>query len=231
MQHNSHIPESVSPQLQDLLSAKNFNALSADEKDFVLKYISEEQYNSYKNIQLQSAKQFGLEEAQIQAPKYLFSNIKTVVKERNAKEENNIGILENLRNIFSYRLPMYQPALAMLLLIALFFFWRKEDNAKPVTAEKQIVYVPVTDTFYIERDKDSAFEVKFASSRKGDKAASERSTKKDRKYKEPKAFLDQPIYVKQENTTDVKVTDFRNTEIHSRSLADDSLVSQFAAVL
>ena len=85
--------------------------------------------------------------------------------------------------------------------------------------------------FYVEKYKDSSVTVEFVSSSQADKTTAVKSVNRNSRKRAPEAFLDQPLYAKLEINSDVKVTDFRKTEIHSKSLADDSLVSRFAVVL
>jgi hypothetical protein len=132
------------PELEKLLETKEFTALSEQEKMQVLQMMTADEYRDYHLLIMKSKRTFSVEE------KFLLPNpsiredlLARINPERQkSRKQKNAGVFSRL---YSFRIPAYQPAFAVAVLVVLFFLFR---NERPET----IRYLTKIDTIYLEKE-------------------------------------------------------------------------------
>ena len=150
--------------IQILIETRDFETLSSDERAIVLQAITEEEYRTRRVLVLNVKSFLQLSEAELKPD----AAIKMLVKDR-MLAQRKLQRTGWLRQIIDYRIPVYIPGLAfVLLLLILPWFYKYEKvkllaeegkevpqiiyKTKTVTVEKEVPkYVNVPVIKYIER--------------------------------------------------------------------------------
>lgn len=114
--------------LQQLIDEKDFSALDENEVKLVLAYLSREEYDQRRAMVKRFKTGFSLEK-QMVIPN---ASTRKLLLERMDKRSSKNSFWLFLIN---YRMPLYQPALALLVLVFFLMLWPKTEKG-----ESQIVY-------------------------------------------------------------------------------------------
>lgn len=141
--------EDIEDKVLQLLEDKDFASLNEVEREMVLSLFSEETYQQQRSVVLKS-KQIFKREAD-----YLTPNPETLYQLR-AYNSNKVkkAVLGQglLKQILSYQLPLYQPGIAMLLLlIGFWLYWEGVEPVVQYVEQERIVYQSIVDTIVIEK--------------------------------------------------------------------------------
>jgi len=133
----------INPTVERLMLEKSYEKLSAQERQLVDQFVTKEEYVSFREVILQSKMMFA-EKATTPSSK-VHSALLNKLKEQ--KRTTTPGF--RFWDIFNYRVPAWQMALGMGLV--LLYFFSSGNMEDPVPADPQIVYVYKTDTVYKEK--------------------------------------------------------------------------------
>tara|TARA_B100000809_G_scaffold257416_2_gene298983 strand:+ start:87 stop:740 length:654 start_codon:yes stop_codon:yes gene_type:complete len=136
--------EESNNKVRGLIDQKNFDELSYSEKELVLNFISEEEYDLQREI-LQKSKQLFETEAQYLAPNL---DIKSTLQDALKNKQKPTGILILLQKMFTYQTPSYQVVMGMTALILTLFWWGGSEGSHIIIQEK-IVYQTNIDTLRV----------------------------------------------------------------------------------
>jgi hypothetical protein len=129
------------PELDKLLENKSFSELSGSEKKEVLRYMNPEEYEASREFILESKKQF-LHERNTLTPD---PSIRTRLLERmESNSRTKTGFTEMLRSLLTFRIPVYQPAFTIAILVVLLFILTGRNH-------ETVRYLARTDTVYVEK--------------------------------------------------------------------------------
>jgi len=128
------------PGLQKLLETRSFPELTGSEQEEVLKVMNQDAYDAYHEVIMQSKIQFGLEQKTL-APDPS-TGIKLLSKMEGRKSRRTV--LWMLQELFTIRIPAYQPAFVLAVLVVLFFVLKNTNH-------ETIRYSARTDTVYLDK--------------------------------------------------------------------------------
>ncbi len=124
---------------EKLLKTKDYNLLSNQEKSIVNRFSSEEEYSKMRNIILLNAEMLDTESKTVNPNPEILGNLLNTLKSKQAS--NNVYTLT--KSILSYKIPVYQFAIYLIVLVFVFLFVFKKERI--INVEKP-VYVYKTDT-------------------------------------------------------------------------------------
>jgi len=117
----------LDPRLEALLLQKAFDALRPDERQYVSQHLTEDEYHQYRQLLLHSQQLF---ETDIPPPPAPFSErLQDALAQRRSP-----GWLEPVQQLFTYRIPVWQAGLAMMLLAFAFFHFQDQSPASPIAS-------------------------------------------------------------------------------------------------
>jgi hypothetical protein len=129
------------PELMSLLESRPFAGLSAAEQEKVLRHMSREEYEEMHGIIGQSRQRFATESRAFRPDPEIREQLLAALERRYTPRQSK-GL--RLREIVTFRVPVYQPVLAATLLFFLFFFLLH-------TPRETIRTIAVTDTVYVKQ--------------------------------------------------------------------------------
>ena len=151
--------DELSPRLEALLLSKAFDALHPEELQYVAQHLNEDEYRQYRQLLLQSQELFETDVPPAMNP--LSERLQDALTQRKPK-----GWLERIQQLATYRVPLWQASLAMLLLSFAFFQFQLNPPAETIASnpveklpseEKVIEAAPV-----LSEDPKSSKEGKLA---------------------------------------------------------------------
>jgi hypothetical protein len=131
------------PGLENLLESSSFDALTSREKEEVLRYMTPEDYDKYRQTLLQSKALFAAEQKTVKAEPAIKERLLERMKQK--RTSSKVNILSSLIGLVTFRIPVYQPGFAVIVLAVLFILLH---NEKPET----IRYLTRIDTVYMEKE-------------------------------------------------------------------------------
>jgi len=134
------------PGLQKLLETKSFSELTNKEKEEVLRNLSQDEYNACHQVIIESKIQFTIEQKKLAPDPEILRRLLNKMGSRRSTQNN---VLLMLRNLFTFRVPAYQPALVFAVFAVLLFV---QGNRK----HEIIRYLAMTDTVYLEKQIPAA---------------------------------------------------------------------------
>ena len=134
-----HIFDKV-PELEILLESRSFSDLTESEKERVLEYLTQEEYDTYRNVILESRKQFVHEMGVNKPGPELRTGLLNLMSR---KKRRGIALKEILNKVITYRIPVYQPAFTIAILVILFFTLNNKGG-------ETVRYIAQRDTVYLE---------------------------------------------------------------------------------
>ncbi|MBL4653132.1 MAG: hypothetical protein JKY53_09775 [Flavobacteriales bacterium] len=137
--------EKLNVEIQELIDYKDFQDLLLTEKEMVLKAISKQEYDLYRNIILNIPSIMD-EEAHFLSPD---PSIKSKLNDALNKEATSSSITLILDKLFNFSVPSYQVVIS-LATIVLAFVWFGNSNNQEIIVQEKIVYQSQVDTVYIE---------------------------------------------------------------------------------
>ena len=117
----------LDPRLEALLLHKSFDALHADELQYVAQHLTEGEYRQHRQLLLHSLQLFETDVPPPLAP--LSDRLKDALAQRRTP-----GWLERIQQLATYRIPLWQASLAMLLLAFVFFHFQDQPAASPIAS-------------------------------------------------------------------------------------------------
>lgn len=133
--------DEINNKVRSLIDQKPFDELNYPEKELVLNFISEEEYDLQREI-LQKSKQLFKTESQYLAPN---PEIKSKLQDALKNKQKPGGIATLFQKIFTYQIPSYQVAMGMVVVILTLFWWGDSEETRAIVQEK-IVYQTSIDT-------------------------------------------------------------------------------------
>ena len=129
------------PGLEKLLETRSFSELTGSEKEEVLSYMSQEMYDAYHEVILESKSQFSHEQKSFLPDPAIRMRLMERMESRRSPGN---GPADLLQKFFTFRIPLYQPAFALAFLAMLFFIL-------PDRSHETVRYLARTDTIYLEK--------------------------------------------------------------------------------
>ena len=143
------------PQLEKLLETKSFSELSGREKEAVTQHITQEEYDSYHELILESKGQFAHEQhTNVPNPEIY----RSLLEKMNDSKPHGITISEMFHKLITFRIPVYQPAFVVVVLAVVLFLLNNRSH-------ETIRYIARIDTIYLEKPSP-ALPIKIAPSLK-----------------------------------------------------------------
>jgi|APCry1669189204_1035204.scaffolds.fasta_scaffold04094_3 hypothetical protein len=134
------------PGLQKLLETKSFSELTAKEKDEVLIAIGQDEYDACHAVITESKVHFAKEQKELVPDPAILRNLLKKMESRRSRQN---PVLLMLQKLFTFRMPVYQPAFVLAFFAVLLFV---QGNRKHET----IRYLAMTDTVYFEKQIPAA---------------------------------------------------------------------------
>ncbi len=138
MEENSSNPEQ---NLELLLLTRSFAELSDEEKGFVLSQMTSDEYETCREA-VAGSRQVFANEFSSNRPDPLILDRLLKAFPPDQKSRSYLSVI--IRSIFTFRIPLYQPALAVAALLTGLFFL-------PGRNYETVRYIARTDTVYLER--------------------------------------------------------------------------------
>ncbi len=204
--------------LLDLLSKKDFEALSSEEKEFTLSQLSETEYNSLRSFHRKVETTFLAEKNT--APE---SYIKKSLDKAFEKKYSAPGFVEFLHSLMALKIPAYQAAMGCvvtLLLASWYFHYQTYTlDSSPLLAVADTVFIErqapaKTDTIYLTQ-KETLPNLNPSTIRKQNVKLSETATNATLKE----------IGFPEQNM--IYITDFKNIRVPGSTIREDSLPREF----
>jgi hypothetical protein len=129
------------PGLQKLLETKSFSELTGKEKEEVLRNMRQDEYDACHEVIIKSKIHFANEQKEMVPHPEILRNLLKKMESRRSKQNH---VLMMLQNLFTFRMPVYQPALVFAVFAVLFFVLNNRNH-------ETIRYLAMTDTVYIEK--------------------------------------------------------------------------------
>jgi hypothetical protein len=129
------------PGLEKLLETRSFSELTGSEKEEVLRYMSQQMYDAYHEVILESKSHFSHEQKSFVPDPAIH---KRLMERMESRRSPGNGVADLLQKLFTFRIPLYQPAFALAVLAVLFFII-------PDRKYETIRYLARTDTIYLEK--------------------------------------------------------------------------------
>ena len=133
--------DEINNKVRSLIDQKPFDELNYPEKELVLNFISEEEYDLQREI-LQKSKQLFKTESQYLAPN---PEIKSKLQDALKNKQKPTGIATLFQKMFTYQIPSYQAAMGVAVVILTLFWWDDSEETRAIVQEK-IVYQTSIDT-------------------------------------------------------------------------------------
>lgn len=161
--------------LERLLLTRSFNDLSEDEKGFILSQMTADEYDACREVVTGSRKTFADEFAVNRPDPVILGRLQQAM---HRKETNRYRFYEIIRSIFTFRIPLYQPALAFTALLFILLILRGKDF-------ETVRYIARTDTVYLEKQSPAPVaDPKYSVKEKEAGAIPEKTFRQDRKERE-----------------------------------------------
>jgi hypothetical protein len=130
------------PGFDRMLEQKTFEALSVREKDLVLRFITKEEYNLFREaVQVSRHGKLSGEPLLTPDPSVKSRLMQTFGP---AERPQSVPVSGTISRCLSYRIPLYQAALAASVLLFLVFYLLLQNDRMPVQ-------VAIADTVYIDK--------------------------------------------------------------------------------
>ncbi len=196
--------ENVDPKLWELINSKDFAALNAEEKSFVLIYISEEEYSQWRQVYFASQQACKEEYA---THNFKHNEIKLRLDKRFSQQHKSLA---------SYSIPVWKAAAVWVgvFIVSGWFFMTSNDSvtAAPMLAKADTVYIQkppllLHDTTYITIEEHK---------------------QKEKSVSKVKTKTSELIHVELSNTNSVMhISAFTNAQPTGQSLSEDTISSKF----
>jgi hypothetical protein len=129
------------PQLERLLETKSFSELSDWEKEAVTQHITQEEYDSYHELILESKGQFAHEHMTVTPNPEIHRRL---LEKMNNRKPHRISVSQMFHKLITFRIPVYQPAFVVVVLAIILFFMNNRSH-------ETIRYIARNDTIYLEK--------------------------------------------------------------------------------
>lgn len=131
------------PGLENLLENRSFEELTNSEKEIILHHMKREEYDDYHMTIVRSKALFVSEQDDIRADPATRKLLLTRVGNQKTSQKKSISYL--LKSFFNFRIPAYQPGVAITVLAILFILLHNEKA-------ETIRYLTKTDTIYLNKE-------------------------------------------------------------------------------
>ena len=210
--------ENIDPELFKYLSGKKFDDLSLEEKEFILKHLTEEEFKNLQETSHHINKVFDLERTRTSPGTHVKDSLlKTFSANKKAKK----SAFSFAGNILNYRIPVYQPAIAFSLLLILYLSFDKPVSPSgnrylPMDTILKNTGEPLHDMATKQILDDSM------NSRQLDHGTSSGSQKiyVKKKLLPVEITVIEPVSI-------TAVFDFKDEQVNGTTLSDDSLLASF----
>jgi hypothetical protein len=137
--------------IQHLVETKNFEALNASERSLVLKEITAEEFTQRRDLLLNTCLFLQESVKKAQPNDSYKESISAIMNSRKTKQKYGV-----IRSIILFRIPLYYPVAAAILLMFMFpYFYSEKKSEKEiaqVTKEVKRVIVYKTDSVIVEKN-------------------------------------------------------------------------------
>ncbi|MBO9699754.1 MAG: hypothetical protein J7604_06050 [Sporocytophaga sp.] len=215
MNHKIRESELLEPLIQ-----KDFKELSLEEKSLVLQHITEEEFNALRKSSKDLTRKFDQDRLHINPDK----EIKGILMEKFREKKQRKYLLFSLASILNYRIPAYQPALAFLALLLLYFFINHKSQDKliaqsPAPIPQEIQEVKQTEI--LEDIKDTIFNTSI-----GRELAKTFTQVKDSVHEEKTIQTVPPL----PSASAIAIYSLKDEKTEGSSLNEDTLLTSFFTI-
>jgi hypothetical protein len=201
------------------LTGKKFNELTDQEKEFVLKHVTEKEFTILQETSAHISQIGDLERLSTSPNEQVKVHLLKQFRQKNKKK---IAFTSVIETIINYRIPVYQPALVFLLIISLYLLFDKQDHLNNHTYlsmdTNALKNSPKTNSYMASKEI-------YNDSLLPENIDTEVIPQPEKIYSKKKAQAKETTYVKP--TSDPGVFNIKKAQVTGTTLRDDTLLSVF----